>query len=144
MSQASINCLHQFLTYIPGQDFIGQGHYGKVKPRSHHEVAPLYPITNVPTKDQLPTPYSFRYIARTGFSNSRSLQVKGQIKVIPWHYTPSPSNQCNYQVLTSYTIQFLRYSPDKLFPSTRPPGHNGWKQYPNSPQGLWSKNLWLQ
>ena len=36
------------------QDFIGQGHYNKVKSRSH-----LQPLTNVPTKHQLPTPYSF-------------------------------------------------------------------------------------
>ena len=28
-------------------------------------------------------------------------------------YTPY---QCPYQVSTSYTLQFLRYSPDKLFP----------------------------
>ena len=27
-------------------------------------------------------------------------------------YTP---NQCPYQVSTSYTLRFLRYSPDKLF-----------------------------
>ena len=27
-------------------------------------------------------------------------------------YTP---NQCPYQVSTCYTLQFLRYSPDKLF-----------------------------
>ena len=32
-------------------------------------------------------------------------------------------NQCPYQVSTSYTLQLLRYSPDKLFPKTHPPGH---------------------
>ena len=41
------------------QDFIGQGHYGKVKSRSHHDVAHLHPPTNVPTKYQLPTPCGF-------------------------------------------------------------------------------------
>ena len=66
----------------PGQDFIGQGHYGKVKSRSHHDVAHLHPLTNVPTKYQLPTPYGFRDIAQTIFYRSRSLR-KGQIKVTP-------------------------------------------------------------
>ena len=31
----------------------------KVKSRSHHDAAHLQPLTNVPTKHQLPTPYSF-------------------------------------------------------------------------------------
>ena len=46
----------------------------KVKSRSHHDVAYLHPLTNVPTKYQLPTLYGFRDIARTRFSNSRSLR----------------------------------------------------------------------
>ena len=29
--------------------------------------------------------------------------------------------KCPYQVSTSYTWRFLRYSPDKLTPATRPP-----------------------
>ena len=45
-----------------------------VKSRSDHDVAHLHPLTNVPTKYQLPTPYSFRDIARTRFFRSRSLQ----------------------------------------------------------------------
>ena len=58
MSLPSINFLHLTVSKIyPGQDFIGQGHYGKVKSRSHHDVAHLHPLTNVPTKYQLPTPY---------------------------------------------------------------------------------------
>ena len=45
----------------PGQDFISQGHYGKVKSqsRSHHDVAHLQLPTNVPTKYQLPTLFGF-------------------------------------------------------------------------------------
>ena len=39
----------------------------KVKSRSHHDIAHLHHLTNVPTKYQLPTPYSFRDIARTNF-----------------------------------------------------------------------------
>ena len=55
-----INFLHLTLSEIqPRQDFIGQGHYGKVKSRSHHDVAHLHPLRNVPTKYQLPAPYSF-------------------------------------------------------------------------------------
>ena len=42
----------------------------KVKSRSHHDAAHLHPLTNVSTKYQLPTPYGFRDIARTRFSNS--------------------------------------------------------------------------
>ena len=37
----------------------------KVKSRSHHDFAHLYPLTTVPNKYQLPTPYGFRDIART-------------------------------------------------------------------------------
>ena len=64
----------------PRQDFIGQGHYGKVKgkvkvkSRSRHDVAHLHPLTNVPTKYKLPTPYGFRDIAQTGFYKPRSLR----------------------------------------------------------------------
>ena len=45
-----------------------------VKSRSDHDMAHLHPLTNVPTKYQFPIPYGFRDIARTRFSNSRSLQ----------------------------------------------------------------------
>ena len=54
----------------------------KVKSRSHHDAAHLQPLTNVPTKHQIPTPYGFRDIARTRFYRSRSLQ-QGQILVRP-------------------------------------------------------------
>ena len=68
MSLVSINFLHLTVSEIqPGQDFIGQGHYSK---------------------------------------------VKGQILVRPC--TPTPPNQCPYQVSTSYTSRFPRYSPDKI------------------------------
>ena len=49
--------LHQKTDPKVQQDFIGQGHYNKVKLRSHHDNTHLYPLTNVPTKYQLPTPY---------------------------------------------------------------------------------------
>ena len=70
--------LHQKTDSKVQQDFKGQGHYDKVKSRSHHGAAHLQPLTNVPTKYQLPTPYGFRDIARTRFYRSRSLR-QGQI-----------------------------------------------------------------
>ena len=54
----------------------------KVKSRSDHDAAHQHPLTNVPTKYQLPTPYGFRDIAQTRFYRSRSLW-QGQIKVTP-------------------------------------------------------------
>ena len=130
----------------------------KVKSRSQNDVAHLQPITNIPTKYQLPTPYGFQDIAQTRFYRSRSLRqgqrsnqgytmtlhtyktppmsrtsinflyltvseispgqdfigqghygmVKGQIKVRPGRCTPTPTNQCPYQVSTSYTLRFPR------------------------------------
>ena len=46
----------------------------KVKSRSHHDVLHLHTLANVPTKYQLPTPYSFQDIPRTTFYGPRSLQ----------------------------------------------------------------------
>ena len=46
----------------------------KVKSRSHHEVTQLQPLTNIPTKYQLPTPYGFRDIAWTRLYRSTSLR----------------------------------------------------------------------
>ena len=51
MSLPSINFLQLMVSeLLPGQDFIGQGHYGKVKSRSHHDVAHLHLLAIVPTK----------------------------------------------------------------------------------------------
>ena len=84
--------LHQKTDPKVRQDFKGHGHYDKVKSRSDHDAAHLQPLTNVPTKQQLPTPYGFRDIARTKFYRSRSLwQVqrsnKGQTMMLHT-YTP--------------------------------------------------------
>ena len=65
--------LHQKTDPKVQQNFKGQGHYDKVKPRSHHDAAHLQPLTNVPTKHQLPIPHGFRDIALTRFYRSRSL-----------------------------------------------------------------------
>ena len=45
--------LHQKTDPKVQQDLKGQGHYNKVKSRSHHDAAHLQPLTNVPTKHQL-------------------------------------------------------------------------------------------
>ena len=52
---------------------------------------------------------------RQDFSRSRSLW-QGQIKVTLWCCTPILANQCPYQVSNSWTLQFPRYGPDKIFP----------------------------
>ena len=84
--------LHQKTDPKVQQDFKGQGHYTKLKSRSHHDAAHLQPLSNVPTKHQLPTPYGFRDIARTRFYRSRSLrqgQRSNQGQTMTLHtYTP--------------------------------------------------------
>ena len=59
--------------------------------RENHDTAHLQPLTNVPTKHQLPAPYGFQDIARTRFYRSRSLQ-QGQM-----------SNQGQTMTLHTYT-----------------------------------------
>ena len=51
----------------------------KVKSRSQNDVANLQPITNIPTKYQLHTPYGFQDFIGQGHYG----KVKGQIKVRP-------------------------------------------------------------
>ena len=63
----------------------------KVKSWSEHDVAHLHPLTNVPTKYQLPTPYGFPDIAQARLYGSRSLW-QGQ-----------RSNQGQTMVLHTYT-----------------------------------------
>ena len=45
--------LHQKTDPKVQQDFKGQGHYDKVKSRSHHDAAHIQPLTNVPTSSTL-------------------------------------------------------------------------------------------
>ena len=47
------------------------------------------------------------------------------------------SNQCPYQVSTSYALWFLRYSSDKLFPAARLPIRTLWVK--TIPRQLWGK-----
>ena len=102
MSLPSINFLHLTVSEIwPGQDFIGQGHYGKVKSRSHHDIAHLHLLTNVPTKYQLPTLYHFRDIARTRFDRSRS-KVKSRSHHDVAHLHPLTNVPTKYKLPTPY------------------------------------------
>ena len=84
-----------------------------IKPRSHHDIAQSR--TNVPTKYIISTP-GFGDVAQTSFYRSKSLwqgQSSNQGHTMTHHtYT---TNQYPYQVSTTYTLQFLRYSPDKIF-----------------------------
>ena len=82
-----------------------------VKSRSHHDIAQLHPVTNVPTKYQLPAPYNFPDTAQTRFYMSRSLG-QGQIKIITLYtYTPSPMflRRINFLCLTILNIKPGQY-----------------------------------
>ena len=65
--------------------------------------AHLHPLTNVPTKYQLPTPYGFRDIARTRFYRSRSLcMVKSRSDDDVAHLQPLTNVPTKYQLPTPY------------------------------------------
>ena len=81
---------------------------GQMSNQCHHDVAHLHPLTNVPTKYPLPIPDSFQDIAQTRFYRSWS-----KVKLRPPHGV-AHLNQCPFQVSTSYTLRFPRYSPDKI------------------------------
>ena len=96
MSLPSINCLHLIVAEIqPVQDFIGQGHYSKVKPRSHHDVAhlQLQPMS-------LP---SINYLHLTVSEIQHGQDFIGQghygkVKTRSHHYiVPTLPNQCPYK-----------------------------------------------
>ena len=81
----------------------------KVTSRLHHDVAHLHPLTNVPTKDQHPTPYVFLDIAQARFY--RSIQVKvtmarSKVKSRSHHDTahlhPLTNVPTKYQLPTPY------------------------------------------
>ena len=60
----------------------------KVKSRSDHDIAHLHPLTNVPTKYQLPTHYGFWDAAHTNFYDKKFFNVKstfiGEKKFLLW------------------------------------------------------------
>ena len=81
----------------------------KVKSRSDHDAAHLHPLTNVPTTYQLPTPHSFRDIARTRFYRSRSLrqgQRSNQGHTMTFvHLHPLTNIPTKYQLPTPYSFR---------------------------------------
>ena len=109
----------------------------KVKSRSDHDVPHLQPLNNVPAKYQLPTPYGCRDIARTRFSNSRSLQHgqrlnQGQTMTLHT-YTLQPMSlpSMNFLHLTVSEIQ-----PGQTFPPARPTTHPDTMGENNTPTAL--------
>ena len=95
-------------TYIAVENILAKSR-SKVRPRSHNDIAHLQPRTNVPTKYQLPTPYSFRHDFKVQDHFSK---VNGQIKVKLWHC--NPPDQCPHQISISYSLWFLKFHPDKI------------------------------
>ena len=83
-----------------------------VKPRSHHDVAYLHPLTNVPTKHQLPTPYSFQDINWTKFYRSRSLRQSQRSNHDAAHLEPPTNVSTKYQLSTLYSFQDI--APDMI------------------------------
>ena len=86
----------RFPRYSMDKIFQGQGHYNKVKSqiKSNYDTAQLHPLTNVPTKYELPTLYGSRDIAQARFLSSRSLRQgqrsnQGQTMMLQT-YTPQP------------------------------------------------------
>ena len=77
----------------------------KVKSRSHHDVAHLHPLTNVPTKHQLPIPYGCQDTARTRFYRSRSLQQGQRSNHDVAHLHPLTNVPTKYQLPTPYSFR---------------------------------------
>ena len=108
----------------------------KVKSRSDHDAAHLQPLTNVPAKYQLPIPYGCRDIARTRFSNSRSLrqgQRSNQGQTMTLHtYNP--------QQMSLPSMNFLHLTVSEIQPgqtiSRRPPSHPDTMGENNTPTAL--------
>ena len=73
----------------------------KVKSRSHHDVAHLQLPTNVLTKYQLPTHYTFRDIAQTRFYRSQSLRQSQRSN----QGHPLTNVPTKYQLPTPYSFQ---------------------------------------
>ena len=74
----------------------------KIKSRSQHDAAHLHPLTNVSTKYQLPTPYSFRDIAQTRFYRSRSLRQGQRSNHDVAQLHPLTNVPTKYQLPTPY------------------------------------------
>ena len=75
----------------------------KVISRSDHDVAHLHPLTNIPTKYQLPTPYSFRDIAGQDFIGQGHYgKVKSRSDHDVAHLHPLTNVPTTYELPTPY------------------------------------------
>ena len=78
-----------------------------LKSWSDHDVAHLHHLTNVPTKYQLPTPYSCRDIARTKIykvTMARS-KVKSRLDHDVAHLHPLTNVPTKYPLCTPYSFR---------------------------------------
>ena len=99
----------RFLRYGPNKIFF-------------YDEAQLHPLTNVPTKYKLPTPYGFRDMARTRFFKVKVITARWKVRSRSNHGTLNydlgqlhPLTKVPTKTSTSYTLQFSRYGPDKIF-----------------------------
>ena len=110
----------------------------KVKSRSHHDIAHLQPLTNVPTKYQLPTPYGFGDIARDKIFKLKVTAARSnQGHTMTSHtFTPLPMSlpSINFLHLMVSEIQ-----PGQTFsrcPPTHSPAHPDTMGESNTPTAL--------
>ena len=151
MSLPSINFLHHTVSEIhPGQGFIGQGHYGKVK--GHIKVTP-WRCTPTPP-DQSPYQVSTNYtLWFPRYSSDKILKVKvttarDKITVVKVNTArPKVKSRSDHDVahlhpLTNVPIKYKLPTPYSFWdtawtnffpPPAHPSGDHGWKQEPKSP-----------
>ena len=78
----------------------------KVKSRSHHDVAHLHPLTNVPTKYQLPTPMvSEIYPGQDFIGLGHYGKVKSRSHHDVAHLHPLTNVPTKYQLPTPYSFR---------------------------------------
>ena len=113
--------LHQKTDPKMQQDFKGQGQYDKVKSRSHHDATDLQPLTNVPTKYQLPITfqrYSTDKIFKLKVTTARS-KVKSRSHHDAAHLHPLTNVPAKNQLPTPYS--FWDTARTNFFPVVSPP-----------------------
>ena len=132
MTLPSINFLHLTVSEIqPRQDFIGQGHYGKVKSGSHHDVAHLHPLTSVQTS------INFLQLTVSEIWPGQDFQTQGhygKVKSRSYHDVahlhPLTNVPTKYQLPTPYG--FWDAGRTNFFP---PPAHPDTMGENNTPTG---------
>ena len=83
--------------------------------RSHHDDAHLPNLTNDPLSvNLLHLPESKKCLSQDFQIQSQYNMAKGQIKITPLCCTPKIPKQCPNHLSISYTLQFPRYSSDKI------------------------------